>query len=83
MLCFLLWREKETIKAGLLGLCVVLGFWTATITRDLYGGMLVDPDLAHEFVLGVNPNIAANIMVLCLLTAGITLQKRTDKQPER
>ena len=35
---YLLWGAKEVLKPGLLGLCVVG-------TRDLYGGMLVDPDL--------------------------------------
>jgi hypothetical protein len=68
---YLLWGAKEVLKAGLLGLCVVGGFWVATLTRDLYGGMLVDPDLSTEFVMGLNPNIVANTLLVLLLGIGV------------
>jgi hypothetical protein len=77
---YLLWGAKEVLKAGLLGLCVVGGFWVATLTRDLYGGMLVDPDLSTEFVMGLNPNIVANILVVLLLGIWVFLQSRAGGQ---
>ena len=76
---YLLWGAKEVLKAGLLGLCVVGGFWVATLTRDLYGGMLVDPDLSTEFVMGLNPNIVANTLLVLLLGIGVFLQSRAER----
>ena len=80
---YLLWGAKEILKAGLLGLCVVGGFWVATLTRDLYGGMLVDPDLSTEFVMGLNPNILANTLLVLLLGIGVFLQSRAERQPRQ
>ena len=76
---YLLWGVKEILKAGLLMLCVVGGFWVATLTRDLYGGMLVDPDLSTEFVMGLNPNIVANTLLVLLLGIGVFLQSRAER----
>ena len=76
---YLLWGAMEVLKAGLLGLCVVGGFWVATLTRDLYGGMLVDPDLSTEFVTGLNPNIVANTLLVLLLGIGVFLQSRAER----
>ena len=77
---YLLWGAREVLRAGLLGLCVVGGFWVATLSRDLYGGMLVDPDLSAEFVMGLNPNIVANTLLLLLLGVGVFLQSRAGGQ---
>ena len=52
----------------------------ATLSRDLYGGMLVDPDLSAEFVMGLNPNIVANTLLLLLLGIGVFLQSRAGGQ---
>ena len=77
---YLVWGAKEVLRAGLLGLCVVGVFWVATLTRDLYGGMLVDPDLPADFVMGLNPNIIANTLLLLLLGIGVFLQSRAGGQ---
>ena len=77
---YLVWGAKEVLRAGLLGLCVVGVFWVATLTRDLYGGMLVDPDLSADFIIGLNPNIIANTLLLLLLGIGVFLQSRAGGQ---
>jgi len=75
----LLWRTNDLIKSATLGLCVVGGFWIATFSRTAYGGMLVDPDLHQHLVLGVNPNIAANVMMAILLVSGLLIQLRHQR----
>ena len=75
----LIWRFKETVRAIMIGLCVVGGFWVATLTRGFYGGKLVDPDLDVHFLIGINPNLVANAMVLLLLVTGLFLHLRENQ----
>ena len=47
----LIWRVVKVLQAGLIGIFVMSGFWVAALTRKLYGGPFVDPDL-HVSDLG-------------------------------
>jgi hypothetical protein len=74
---YFLWFHKEHSAfgvhlAGILGLCVLGGFWLSASTISLYGGALSDEDGVPP-VLGMDANIVIFFFGLLLLLVGWSL----------
>lgn len=76
---YLIWIKDKTVQAGWIGIFVMSGFWVAAFTRNLYGGLFVDPDLKATEILGLHPNVFAFIFVTLFLVVGTFLQRRVSK----
>lgn len=73
---YLIWIKDEVLQAGLIGIIVMSGFWIAALTRNLYGGMFVDPNLEVAEIMGLHPNVFAFIFVTSSLVVGTYLQRK-------
>ena len=76
---YLIWIENKAFQAGLIGIIVTSGFWIAALTRDLYGGLFVDPNLEVSEMMGLHPNVFAFIFVTLFLVVGTYLQSEASK----
>ena len=76
---YLIWIENKAFQAGLIGIIVMSGFWIAAFTRDLYGGLFVDPNLDVSEIMGLHPNVFAFIFVTLFLVVGTYLQSKVSK----
>ena len=70
---YLLWARSQVVLSAVLGVCVMLGFWSAVLTRATYGGALNDVGGIATTILGVEANSLAFSFVLILLIAGLLL----------
>jgi hypothetical protein len=76
---WLLCARSQTILAGVLGLCVIGGFWIAAVTRSLYGGTFTDVHGIDTTVFGLDGNAFTFSLVLAILAVGIILKVRSDE----
>lgn len=65
-------RVPGTRIAGLISLCVYLGFFTSAITMNAYGGSLSDANAVPE-ILGIDANLFVFTPLTIMLIAGIYL----------
>ena len=75
---WLIWNKGQELLTGILGFCVVGGFWIAAGTQDLYGGALSDPGGIETNILGLEGNVIAFGFVVVLLSIGLLMRTRTD-----
>lgn len=59
--------------AGVIGLCVLGGFFLSAITKNLYGGSLVDPNGGVPPIMGLDANLVVFAPMLVLVLAGMFL----------
>lgn len=59
--------------AGVIGLCVLGGFFLSTITQSLYGGSLVDPHGGVPPIMGLDANLVVFAPMLLLVVIGLFL----------
>ena len=71
---FLLWKRNEVIIAGLLGVCVIGGFWVAALTSQFYGGALADVGGIDRQILGLEGNALAFGILFVMLVTGLALK---------
>ena len=72
---WLLWRKGQVALAGVLGLCVVGGFWVAAATQSIYGGALSDMGGIESKILGLDGNTFGFGLVAILLITGLVLNR--------
>lgn len=77
---YLAWVRERILEAGIIGILVMGGFWVATLTQALYGGMLADPNLEVIDIAGLHPNVFAFMFVSLVLAVGIWLHTRASKK---
>lgn len=75
---WLIWHRGQELLAGILGLCVVGGFWIAAGTQGLYGGALTDSGGIETRFLGFEGNAIAFGIVVVLLFIGMFIRSRSD-----
>ena len=75
---WLIWNRDQELLAGILGFCVVGGFWIAASTQPLYGGALTDMGGIEINLLGLEGNVIAFGIVVVLLSIGLLMRTRTD-----
>ena len=73
---YLMWISKydEVIRiraAGVIGLCVLGGFFVSTLTKNLYGGLLVDPVGGVPPIMGLDANLVVFTPMLVLVVIGL------------
>ena len=83
---YLMWLSKLELKirmrlAGLIGLCVYGGFFISTLTRNLYGGALVDASGGVPPTMGMDANLAIFLPMLSLVLLGLWFANRST-QPD-
>ena len=76
---YLMWNKNSTIQAALNGLCIMMGFWIASIFKSQYGGMYADKGFDDISIFGFNPNVFAFIFVTLFLLIGLLLELRKMK----
>ena len=82
-----LWRPaggdlRRAIRlAGTLIGAVLAGFFIAGATRGLYGGAFADPNAAAGTVAGLNANVAAFALHLCLVAIALALTRTARARP--
>ncbi len=76
---WLIWNRSQVLLAGVLGFCVVGGFWIAASTQGLYGGALTDTGGIDVTILGLEGNAIAFGFVVVLLSLGLLMRARTDE----
>ncbi len=79
---YLLWLERgrtasQVQLAGILGVCVLGGFFTSAAAMPLYGGSLTDPGGVSP-VNGVDGNLVAFGLALGLLLTGWIVALRSE-----
>lgn len=62
--------------AGVIGLCVLGGFFLSTLTKGLYGGSLVDPNGGVPPIMGLDANLVVFAPMLVLVVVGMFLSYR-------
>ena len=65
--------------AGVIGLCVLGGFFVRTLTTNLYGGSLVDPVRGVPPIVGINANLLSFTPMLALLVVSLWLGTRSRR----
>ncbi len=70
---YLLWARSQVVLSAVLGVCVMLGFWIAVLSRQTYGGALNDVGGITTTILGIEANALAFSFVVILLIVGIVL----------
>ena len=84
---YLMWISNIDNKiririAGLIGLCVYGGFIISTLTRNLYGGALVDPSGGVPPIMGTDANLLVFLLMLGLVVLGLWFLNRPT-QPDK
>lgn len=82
---YLLWisRLDELTRvrgAGVIGLCVLGGFFLSTLLKGLYGGSLVDPNGGVPPIMGLDANLIVFAPMLALVVVGMFLSFRDSKK---
>jgi small-conductance mechanosensitive channel len=78
---YLLWVSRLDAQirariAGLIGLCVYGGFIVSTLTRNAYGGALVDPAGGVPPLMGMDANLLVFLPMLLLVVVGLWMGGR-------
>ena len=73
---YLMWISKYDAvirirAAGVIGLCVLGGFFVSTLTKNLYGGLLVDPVGGVPPIMGLDANLVVFTPMLVLVVIGL------------
>ncbi|MEO8073882.1 MAG: DUF6640 family protein [Acidobacteriota bacterium] len=81
---YLLWLSRfDTLTrvraAGVLGLCALGGFFISLITKNLYGGALVDPHGGVPPIMGLDANLVVFTPMLLLVVIGLFLSFGSNK----
>ena len=64
-----IWIGSKAVHAGMIGIIVMGGFWIAAFTRNIYGGLFVDPNLDVSEIMGLHPNVFAFIFVFVIFSS--------------
>jgi hypothetical protein len=75
---YLMWLSKLDTRirvraAGVVGLCVLGGFFVSTMTSSLYAGSLVDPVGGVPPIMGMDANLVVFSPMLVLVVIGLWL----------
>lgn len=73
---YLMWISKYDAvirirAAGAVGLCVLGGFFVSALTKNLYGGLLVDPVGGVPPIMGLDANLVIFTPMLVLVVIGL------------
>ena len=77
---FLVWKRGQVVMAGVLGVCVIGGFWVAAATLGFYGGALSDMGGIGTKILGLEGNAVAFGIGITLLAAGLVTEIKSKSQ---
>jgi hypothetical protein len=79
---YLMWFSRfdariRTQAGGVIGLCVLGGFFVSALTRNVYAGSLVDPVGGVPPIMGIDANLFVFSPMLALVVAGLWLSSRS------
>jgi hypothetical protein len=80
---YLMWISHLDVRTrvragGIIGLCVLGGFFLSTLTIGLYGGSLVDPVGGVPPIMGMDANLVVFSPMLLIVVIGLWLSRRGD-----
>ena len=80
---YLMWISKHDAlvrirAAGIIGLCVLGGFFVSTVLSSSYGGSLVDPVGGVPPILGLDANLVVFSPMLVLVVVGLWLSSKSS-----